>query len=587
MDFQDYAAKETAAAVGRALAESSEASRQRVQAFRSAINAATKALETALTSTAQIDLTELISRLARAASAESDAAVQRASVDANAAAQRSAEEAKAATDALQAQIKAETKEKDALAVALAEAHVQTDELRLELQTDKERIEDARRELASARDAQKKLEAAHAEAGAALNSAAKARDTEAKARATAESELQALRASMDTLRAEASTASKALEAARAEKTKLEEAVKAERTRVEEAVNAAGSQAQAAEAKLSAVTSLFKASATRVKALERAEEERDAVVRNLEEKLSNARTLFDEKLATIKDLQGKLAAATRVEAAAADREAATMSLMGDLLGSFRLLGGATTIAEVMTALVKGLSGEFARVALFRVKGNRLEGQEHLGFDSKTNIGKVVMPLGMDSLLTRAVNSGGIERLTGDDLADTSRAPFGGTPTCALALPIVAHGETLGIVYADNSGSKGKDPAAAYDLKAGFADALLQHAVALLMRLTTELRTLAELRAYAGSLLNEMEQMYLSDVNAGRSGQELQKRLKDNLEYARSIYANRIALECPDAVTLLEDQLAVLAEAQQGTPFGRDLGVVAGQEEASAGRSRRTAS
>ena len=55
MDFQDYAAKETAAAVGRALAESSEASRQRLQAFRSAINAATKALETALASPPQID----------------------------------------------------------------------------------------------------------------------------------------------------------------------------------------------------------------------------------------------------------------------------------------------------------------------------------------------------------------------------------------------------------------------------------------------------------------------------------------------------------------------------------------------------
>ena len=144
-----------------------------------------------------------------------------------------------------------------------------------------------------------------------------------------------------------------------------------------------------------------------------------------------------------------------------------------------------------------------------------------------------------------------------------------------------------YADNSGSPDEDSETAHDLKTRFADALLQHGVALLMRLTTELRTLAELRAYAGSLLSEMEQMYVSDVNAGKSGQELQKRLRDNLEYARSIYANRIALECPDAATLLDDQLAVLAETQQGTPFGRDLSIVAGREEAAAGRSRRTAS
>ena len=61
-----------------------------------------------------------------------------------------------------------------------------------------------------------------------------------------------------------------------------------------------------------------------------------------------------------------------------------------------------------------------------------------------------------------SGTIERLTGADLADTSRAPFGGSPTCALALPIVVHGETLAIVYADDSGSPDEDSEAAHDLK-----------------------------------------------------------------------------------------------------------------------------
>lgn len=569
MDFQDYAAREAAAAVGRALAESSEASRQRLQAFRSAINAATKALETALASPPQIDLTDLVSRLVKAAGAETEAALQRANADARAAAQRTASESKSAADALQAQLQAQLKEKEALAASLAEVRVQADELRLELQTDKERIEGARRELAAAREAHKKIETAHGET-------ALARDREAKARAAAERELQTLRASMEKVRADAAAAAKMLDAVRGEKARLEEAV-----------NAASSQSQAADAKLSAVTSLFKASATRVKSLERAEQEREEAVRDLEEQLANARTLFDEKLATIKDLQDRLADATGVESAAADREAATIALMGDLLGGFRALGNATTIAEVQTTLVKSLSKEFARVALFRVKGNRLEGQEHRGFDSKTDIAKVVLPLGMDSLLTHAVNSGTVERLTGTDLADTSRAPFGGTPTCALALPIVVHGETLGILYADNSGAPEEDSAADHDLKTRFADALLQHGVALLMRLTTELRTLAELRAYAGSLLSEMEQMYASDVNAGKSGQELQKRLRDNLEYARSIYANRIALECPDAATLLDDQLAVLAETEQGTPFGRDLGIVTGREEAAAGQSRRTAS
>jgi chemotaxis protein histidine kinase CheA len=589
MDFQDYAAKETAAAVARALAESSEGSRQRLQSFRSAINAATKALETALSSTQQIDLTELVARLAKAATADTEAAVQRSKADAKASADRSVAEAKAAADALQTQLKAAVKEKDALSASLAESRARADQLRVELQADKDNVETSRRELTSAREAQKKAEAARAEAIA-------EREKDIRARAVAEEDLQKAQADVDKMRSDVEKILADADRARTDASRIREesagmtkalnAARADKERLEEALNAALSQTQTADAKLGAVTSLFKASAARVKTLERAQAEHDGAVRDLEEQLATARTLFDEKLAAIKDLQEKLAAAGDVKSTAADRGAATASLMADLLGGFRALASATTIADVLTALVRGLSKEFARVALFRVKGNRLEGQEHLGFDSKTDIAKVVMPLGMDSLLTRAVASGGIERLTGSDLKDTSRAPFGGTPTCALALPIVVHGDALGIVYADNSGSNEKDSATAHDLKTRFADALVQHGVALLTRLTTELRTLAELRAYASSLLSEMEQMYVSDVNAGKSGPELQKRLKDNLEYARSIYANRIALECPDAATLLDDQLAVIAEEQQGTPFGRDLALVAGEDEAS-GQSRRTAS
>lgn len=574
MDFQDYASKESSAALLRALTESSENARQRLQAFRSAIGAATKALESALTTPQQIEVTELVARLAKAASAETEAAVQRASADAKAAAQRVAAETKTAADALQAQLKAALKEKESLSASLAESRVKADELRLELDTNKERIENARRELFAAREAQKKSDEALKKLEAAQAEAAAARDKEARARAAAEGELQKLREAADKMRADGAAAAKAIDAARAEKAKLEEAV-----------HAATSQAQAADAKLNAVTSLFKASATRVKVLERADEEQQATIKELEEKLAEAQAVLDEKVAAVTELQDTLAAVKSVQVQAADREAATALMMQKLVDGFHALAGAATIAEALTAMMKGLAREFTRVAVFRVKGNKLEGQEQVGFDGKTNITKVVMPLGMDSLLTRAVNSGAIEQLTGADLTDSSRAPFGGKPTCALALPVVVHGESLGILYADDAGSKDSISEATHVVKGRFADALLQHTVSVLMRLTTELRTLAELRAYADSLLSEMEQMYLSDVSAGKSGAELQKRLEANLEYARSIYANRIALECPAAATLLDDQLFALADAQHGTPFGRDLAKVAGRTED--GKSRRTAS
>ena len=119
------------------------------------------------------------------------------------------------------------------------------------------------------------------------------------------------------------------------------------------------------------------------------------------------------------------------------------------------------------------------------------------------------------------------------------------------------------------------------ARFADAMRQHAVALLMRHTNELKTLAELRAYASSLVLEIEQMYVSDVGAGKTGHDLQSRLKGNVDYARSIYANRVALEGADAAALLDDQLATLIEAQHATPFGADLASIVGRVERSSVR------
>src|SRR5205085_9334090 len=129
-----------------------------------------------------------------------------------------------------------------------------------------------------------------------------------------------------------------------------------------------------------------------------------------------------------------------------------------------------------------------------------------------------------------------------------PFSGTPGSALAVPIMVNGEPLAVVYADDAGGKGS---VAYDVNARFAEAMQHHAAALLARLTNELRTLAELQAYAGSLLRELEQMHAADVQAGLTGDELPARLKGNLEYARGVYASRIALEQADAAGLLDDQ------------------------------------
>ena len=88
MEFRDHAGKESSALIARLFSESAENSRQRLGAFRTAINNTTKALESALVSTPHFEreVTELVARLSKAASAEADAAAERAAAEGRAAA---------------------------------------------------------------------------------------------------------------------------------------------------------------------------------------------------------------------------------------------------------------------------------------------------------------------------------------------------------------------------------------------------------------------------------------------------------------------------------------------------------------------
>src|SRR5439155_22072640 len=168
----------------------------------------------------------------------------------------------------------------------------------------------------------------------------------------------------------------------------------------------------------------------------------------------------------------------------------AVLQEAIGAFQSLAKAESIGEVLTQIVSGLSTEFSRVALFCVRGNRLEGEHQVGFDFKGDITNVAMPLSVDSLLTRAVTSRRIERLSAGELKDSRSAPFGGTPTCALALPVVVETETLAVVYADDSGQKGKETGVGgHEVKARYAELLLRHADVLMVRLATELHAVGE--------------------------------------------------------------------------------------------------
>jgi len=483
---------------------------------------------------------DLAARLLKA-SAESVAAAEkrvtdearRAADEAQKAAEAQRAEALKVAEALKTELQAAVKQKMAVAASLKEAQAQIESVRGELKTASERGEAASRQLVDARKANEKLEASK-------NELAAAHEKLKNDRTAAEAELKRSRDALETAKNDAAAAAKRVEKITAEKNALEEATEL-----------ALSQNQASEAKLAAVTDLFKQNGARVKLLERAQQEYERKIASLEARLQET-----------------------AAAPAATPAISSVPLFDDLLAGFQALGSATTIADVLTTLVEQLAAQFPRVALFRVKKSHLQGEHQIGFDLKTDIAKVVIPLGMDSLLARVASSGRIEHLSAEELAEGNASPFSGSPMNAVALPIVAGGEPLAIVYAEDSGSRAAESTDAIDVTLRFAEAMQQHAAALLARLTNELKTLNELQAYAASLVRELEQMHAADVQSGLGSKDLQERLKGNLEYARSIYSSRIALEGADAAGLLEEELASMIEAQQGTPFGRDLAAAAGR-------------
>jgi hypothetical protein len=273
--------------------------------------------------------------------------------------------------------------------------------------------------------------------------------------------------------------------------------------------------------------------------------------------------------------EVAAATKVlEHEAAERAKLTASLvklppqpLDALLTTFQTLATATTVDDVLVALVAGLASDFSRVALFRVKEDRLEGVRQLGLSFDRDIATAVFRLSEDSLLTQAVSSGCVEGFSAADLPDR-RAPFDGSPAFILTLPIIIRGEALAVIYADDAG-RAQTEASSGDSRVKFAQLLLSHAIPLLTRLSTNLVALTELRQYATMLVNEIEHIYSADATAGKQAAELQSRLRENLQCARQIYAQRVAPEGPFAATLLEEQLAL--QAQSSTPFGRDMAAV----------------
>jgi chromosome segregation ATPase len=482
-------------------------------------------------------------------------------------AERARNDALAALDAARRALDSEREQNEQLANAAAEAQAKAEMLQADLDAMQASIEtlktDLARERERAEEANRDLDAAieaHAAVDAARSEAEASARHFAQDRAAVEKELTDARAELDAAAAHASRTAMQLDATMAENRTLAADL-----------SAAQADLEAALRQREAVTAQLDATRAQVQTLERNQSSEEEHVRRLESSLTDA-------------LQAEASAreyAARADAETARVHADSAAIRGDVdrLGSLLDssvhavddLASTTSVTELLAALVRTVSLEFSRVALFRVKGNRLEGEYQIGFDEAIDITKLVLPLNLDSLITRAASSGLVEQLNGSELDENSRAPFGGTPTSALALPVCLQGETLAVLYADSNHTDAESQV--YDARAGFAKLMVRMAAVLMTRLAQELKTLNELRDYATMLLQEARQMYIADQEAGRPDEERRSRLKDTIECARQLYAQRASLEGPAAATLLDDCTAATIEAEPDSSFARDLAEVIG--------------
>jgi DNA repair exonuclease SbcCD ATPase subunit len=477
MEFQEYAAQEVSALIDR-LVSDAEARTEAVltgsqrehdaalSSLRAQLEARGRELAERIRETEQLTAageetrrqlaavhTEAEAQLADAQRREAE--LQRRFVAAAKTAERELTDARSAIEAAEGEMqRLETEHQQSLATINAVAE--------------QEIADARSALDAAREEARRVET---ELQKGLTAAS----------ASAEKELAAARASLDAARAEThrleeehqrklaavsaaaekelATARKALDAARADTHRLEE----EHERTLASANAAAKKELAA-ASDAAEQELQEARA----ALEAAQAEAQRLTRQFDSALEELR---QEHVNTLHQ----------------QAVARTALPLDELLAVFGSLASASTPSAVLTTVVSALGREFSRVALFRVRGGRLECVSHVGFEFEGDVAKVVIPTTVDSLMTRAVNARRTQTFVAASGDESCPVPFGGAPACAVALPLISGDAPVAVVYADDSDQLefGSVPS---ELLVKFAELVWQHAILVLQRASAAQKMLA---------------------------------------------------------------------------------------------------
>jgi len=309
---------------------------------------------------------------------------------------------------------------------------------------------------------------------------------------------------------------------------------------------------------------------------------------EQSLQQTRNLLDAARADALRFSDELEARTaenavlteQLESALGVHRSALIERMQDVL---ERVVRSTSVEDVLATVAEGLAEDFSRVAVFTVNDNRLEPTHQYGFDANSGIEKVLVPLNTDSLFSQAAHADVVQAIAPAAVAKSGGPSFGGTPNRIVTAPVKVRGEVLAVIYADDSGLDAIDEGV--DDRVKLADLLRQTAVLRLDRLTIELKTISELRAYAKMLLDEVEYVYTADAGAAKPDAERQAHLQENLRCARQIYQQRVTVEGPAVAVLLDEHIAETITGKASTPYGRDLARALAASQAPAERTTTT--
>lgn len=485
------------------------------------------------------------------------------------------------TATLAAQLGAETNRANALASQLETDAARTATIAAELEAETARTATIAAQLetetarVAALAAQVETESARAAAlsadldaaNLALREAQEGRLKAEAAQQAAVTELRGVRELLEAARAEATRASDAFQAEAAEKALLQQshgtivqdlqskldAAAAElstlRVSLADAAERAGERANASDVELRTLRAQLQEQ-TEVLGT------KDARVEAAEAAVAAMRKQVDEAHAISDGVSAELTAMR-------ERVRGTTEMLNGAATSLDALGSATTVDGVFSNLLRQLAPQFERAAIFRVKGNHLEGEIAAGLDDSVDISKIVIPLGLRSVVTAAVTSRGLEHATKEQI-DESRSPFGGSPASALAAPLVFEGEVLAVAYADSN-------TVFTEAHGPFAGVLARHANAVLAGLAQQVKATRQLRDYARLLLHEAEVMFNGDFEAGVPQHERLQRLRHSIQFAQDLYAQRAALETPVSVDILEEEIAAIAGRDSSTPFAESLALI----------------